>query len=64
VKKKILVIVATKFNNTPEADKVFRDRNWGPVKDNSTTPKNKKLVNNGKHSTSLIELLWEEWVYE
>jgi len=64
MKKRTLVIVATKFNRTQEAQKVFNDRNWGPVIDESIISEIKKLVNKGKHSSPLMELLWEEWVYE
>lgn len=58
-----LVIVATKYANTPEALEVFEQRNWRPIQDRSTVPKTKKLVSKRKHSTPFIDLEWEEWEY-
>jgi hypothetical protein len=60
---KRLVILATKFSNTPEAEEVFEQRKWRPVRDESTIPKSHRIVNKGKHSTPLIDLEWEEIEY-
>ena len=58
-----LVIVATKYSNTKEAQEVFERRNWMPMRDESTIPKIKRIVDKGKHSTPLIGLEWEEIEY-
>jgi ubiquinone biosynthesis protein Coq4 len=58
-----LVIVATKYSNTKDAMEVFERRNWRPMRDESTIPKIKRVVNKGKHSTPLINLEWEETEY-
>jgi len=58
-----LVIVATKYSNTPNAWEVFNQRGWQPIRDESIIPSIKKLVDRKKHSTPLIDLEWEEWEY-
>jgi hypothetical protein len=60
---KRLVIVATKYSNTPEAIEVFQRINWRLMRDESTIPKTKRIVRKRKHSTPLIDLEWEEIEY-
>ncbi len=60
---KKLAIIATVFNDTPEAWEVLHKRNWTRVVDTSTIPGNKKLVNKNRHRTPLIDVEIEEWEY-
>ncbi|MEM3368484.1 MAG: hypothetical protein QXP88_00095 [Thermoproteota archaeon] len=59
-----MVIVATKYNNTAEAEEVFNQRNSVPVQGRSTVQEVKKLIERKKHSTPLINLDWEWVEYE
>jgi hypothetical protein len=61
---KRLVIVATKYRHDPEAVKIFEERNWQRVRDESTVPAKKKLVGSEHHSTPLIDVSVEEYEYE
>ena len=58
-----LIILATKYSNTPEALEIFDQRGWQPIRDLSTIPSKKKLVDKKRHSTPLLDLEWEEWEY-
>ena len=58
-----LIIVATKYSDTKEAMEVFEQINWRPIRDESTIPKIKKIVEKKNHSTPLIDLEWEEIEY-
>lgn len=58
-----LVIVATKYSRTKEAQEVFDQRGWRPIRDESTIPRIKRTVTKDKHSTPLIDLVWEEIEY-
>lgn len=60
---KKLVIVATKYSNTPEAMEIFEQRKWRSLRDKTVIPKIKRIVSKDKHSTSLIDLAWEETEY-
>ncbi len=59
-----LVIVATEYNNTPEAQQVFDQRNWRPTKDLSTHSDKRKLIEKDRLTTALIGLGWEWVEYE
>lgn len=61
---KRLVIVATKYRHDPEAIRIFEERNWQPVMDESTASSKRKMIGRKHHSTPLIDLLVEEWEYE
>jgi len=60
---KKLAIIATEFNETPEAWEVLNKRGWTRVIDTSTISGNKKLVNKSRHTTPLINVEFEEWEY-
>ena len=62
--KKTLIILATKYSRTPEAEEIFDRRGWTKVFDESKTFPKKKKVNERRHSTPLIDLEIEEWEYE
>lgn len=59
-----LVIVATGYRKDPEAQKIFNERKWRPIIDESTIPSKKRQVSKKNHRTQLIDLEWEEWEYE
>lgn len=59
-----IVIKATKFSRTPEANEVFDSRGWKPVFDQTTIPKKKKTVSTDRYGTPIVELNWEELEYE
>lgn len=59
-----IVIKATRFARTPEADEVFEQRGWKSVFDQSTIPSKRKIVDRGRHGTPLIDLGWEEIDYD
>ena len=61
---KKLVIIATKFNQTPEAEEVFNQRKWGATQDNSSHSGKRRLIEKDRHSTPLIGLDWEWSEYE
>ena len=61
---KRLVIVATRFSKDPEAQKVFEECDWRPIRDESTIPSKKKLISRKNHRTALFDLEWEEYEYE
>lgn len=61
---KRLVIVATRFRRDSEAQKVFEECGWRPIKDESTIPAKKKLINKNSRRTPLFDLEWEEYEYE
>lgn len=56
-----LVIVATKFSRSPEADTVLKQRKWLPIEDKSTYSEHRKLIDRGSKSTPLIGIEWE-WI--
>lgn len=60
---KRLIILATRYSNTSEAQEIFQRRDWKLMRDDSTIPKIKRVVDKGKHSTTLIDLDWEEIEY-
>lgn len=59
-----IVIKATKFSKTPEANEVFDSRGWKTVFDQTIIPKKKKIVSTYRYGTPIIELNWEEMEYE
>ncbi len=59
-----IVIKATKFSRSKEADEVFESRGWKIVYDQTVIPKKRKLVNSDKYDTPLINLISEEYEYE
>jgi len=61
--KRRFVILATKYSGTPEANEVFAQRGWIRVFDESKPLPGVKLVRKDKHSTSLIDLILEEYEY-
>jgi len=60
---KRLSILATKFRRTPEADKVFDQRGWRTVYDETVIPKVKEVIRRERKETPLIDLLIEEVEY-
>jgi len=61
--KRRLVILATQYSGTPEANEIFSQRGWVRVFDESKPLPGKKLIRKDKHSTSLIDLILEEYEY-
>lgn len=59
-----IVIKATRYSRTPEANEIFEQRGWKPVFDQSTIPSKRRIVDIGSHNTSLIDLGWEELEYD
>jgi len=59
-----LVIVATKYNQTPEAQEVFNQRNWHPIQDQSTFSGRRRLIEEDGLSTPLIGLRWRWEEYD
>ena len=60
---KKLVILATKYARTPEADRVFEKRGWIKVYDRSKASGKRRVVRKDEELTDLIDLLIEEIVY-
>ncbi len=61
---KKLVILATKYNQTPEAQEVFNQRGWKSTQDRSTHSDRTRSVERNKHSTPLLDLDWHWWEYD
>ena len=59
-----IVIKATRYSRTPEADEIFEQRGWKLVFDQSIIPSKKRIVDRGNRNTSLINLGWEELEYD
>ena len=60
---KKLVILATKYARTPDADRVFEKRGWIKVYDRSEASGKRRVVRKDEKLTDLIDLLIEEIVY-
>jgi|GEM_PF-2982472 hypothetical protein len=58
-----LVILATKYNDTAEADKIFSQRGWRRVRDDTVVPSVKEVVRKSRKETGLIDLEIEEIEY-
>jgi hypothetical protein len=58
-----LVILATKYKKSREAEKVFDQRGWVPVDDRSKPLPGKKVIRKQKFSTALIDVLFEHIEY-
>ena len=59
-----IVIKATRYSRTPEADEIFDQVGWKSVFDQTTIPNKRKTVDKGRHGTSLFDLSWEEINYD
>jgi hypothetical protein len=59
-----IVIKATRYSRTPEADEIFEQRGWRPVFDQSIIPSKRRIVDKGSRNTPLIDLNWEELEYD
>jgi len=57
-------IKATKFSRTPEADEIFDQVDWKQIYDRTIIPDRRKVVNKGRHNSSLIGVEWEEITYD
>jgi len=60
---KKLVILATKYSRTEEADRVFEKRGWIKIHDRSVVPKSRRVVRKDEYLTDLVQLVIEEINY-
>lgn len=61
--KKKLLILATQFSRSKEADEIFEKRGWTKVTDRTKTLPVSKVVRRSKKETSLFDLIIEEIEY-
>jgi len=61
--KKKLLILATQYSRTKDADEIFEKRGWTKITDRTKTLPVREVVRKSQKKTSLFDLIIEEIIY-